>query len=415
MTKWINDIFYPKRRPYRCPTVKLGVEVLEGRTVPSTLWTDGSGDHEESNKANWSDGLPNALSAALFDPSQPHGSDDWIEWNETILCDGIIVQNEYLNSFTMADGVTISTSGNFSVSNNSSVNLSAVSNSPMIKLINGAAVTVASDCFLTLQNNGQTGGVTFFQGDTQPAGEILNNSGEVDYVGSASAQGSILDNIKIPVLNNGLFIVDGGLSAGSATPLTPGQGVGSSLLVWGSDAKTGNVSWYQNNANAVTNLKGDVILGCQLGYTQTSGILESGDSQTENLTVVNNGVYGTVNINGGKVQANPNQVGTPYGILDIYAKTVNLAGEIDEAAAGDMSASDLIHMNGVSDETLNCEAGARLDLSTIGQPVVGKANRPVLQFGSIKGQGNLQVNIVTPGLKWKFNPIVNPTEIDVYT
>lgn len=414
---------FPKRRPYRRPTVKLGVERLEERDCPSALWVDTDKNNKESDANNWFDTtkgvngvLPSATVAALFDPTatngqgQVIGSSDNITWDLPITCHGIIVRNGYQGSFTMSANQAVTTNANFSIDGKSTVTFLGANNTPMT-LTNGADVTVAAGGKLVLNDQDITAGVTFFKaGDANP--EILSNAGTVNYIGHANLNTRIQDYILIPIANSGTFNVYGG--NGGQPPTIPdagGQSLGSQLNVKGSNVDTDNVTWYQEGAAAVTALSGNVYLSLQMGYTQTDGILKT-DNFTETLEANNNGAYGTINIQGGKVQVDPGDK-TGYAVFNIMAQTMKLAGEIDETVSGDLTGGDKIDMSGVPSSTLSCVTGSKVVLSENGDIKGGIGGLFILQTGTGGITGTLSLNNAPPGMEMYLDPENAPTSIRV--
>lgn len=376
--------------------IKPWLEVLLDRIVPSTTWTNGDGNFNASDPGNWSSGLPSATSQAVFDGNTTRVScvfDYYLPGHE-LTCNGILVENGYNGVWEVQANTTLSSNATVEIQKGTQINLKIDQGGNPMKLTNGASIKVDAGGVLAMNSNGF--GTTFIQGDGK-AGEILSNSGSVSYIGKA-ATSLVLDQIKIPVLNEGTFSIDGGYRGTMGT-------VGSQLNVSGTVNGTNKkVSWYQDTAAAQTNLSGGASLNALSGYTQKDGLLETLDSYKATLIVYNNG-WGTVNIDGGKVAIDPNSNPFVYGSLQFDANTVNCSGEIDiKVNTTDNKTADTITMGGMGsgNGVLNFQTGASFVVLPSGTPqkAQGKWGAVLTAAGGITGWGNVTVKnnntIVTP-------------------
>lgn len=388
-----------KRKPHR---TLLRLEELERRLVPApnlTTWTDADSTHLASHPGNWTNGVPNSTTQAILDGNV---TKDGITFDQQVTCDGILVRNAYIGAITIL--AATSSNATVEIQSNSTPSLitrTGSGNTPL-NLTNGAALQVDSGAGLYLDDNNINNASTFVTGDGM-AGEILNNSGSVVYKGYTTNH----DYLKIPVLNNGSFTLLGS-AYGDGT-----DSVGSTLEVTGSDALTGNVSWYQNATGTSTSLQGNVRLQADAGYTQNAGTLVTvaGTGNSLPYSYLSSGtgvggIYLDLNINGGTVQFTSQGKQTLYSTLYIYAENVNVAGEIDVRIDGQNppTADRLIlsHMG----STMTFKPGAKFVVNPVGQVLANKTWGNVLTApGGLKDTNNLTtvgngttVNVNSPNI-----------------
>ena len=366
----------------------------------------GSGTHPANAPGN----TAGETDTIYFDGTAGKGGNQNCTWNYTPTYNLAFVsfQNGWTQTVTFQDKDGFSVSATTSVvtgdsqptlTPNGSSGTNAVA---AITLKGGWGFHVTSGSTLFLQ--GYSSGDAIFLAGDGTAGEYLDNSGTVTYLGVGALT---TDYLKIPVLNDGgVFNIKGNGSTGS----------GSALQVSGTDADTNNVSLDQTSS-AQTNISGGGTLWCYNDYTMASGVLQTKDAYTDILMVGTSGsspVDGTVTLTGGTVKINPGT--NVYGTLQIVGTTSTNAPTLNvgtvqlmfkvNMTTGSNQCDQLIVGKPTGTGKVNFGYGS----TTTGVFIMAQGTTttghhwPVIYFGTVTGTSN--VAFAGPGTpNWKTNDL----------
>jgi hypothetical protein len=437
-------------RPKPRPAFKPQLEELEERwlldaTTDTLMWKPVLGGNTlASNAANWYDenqGKPGVIAPTATNPIEFDGSvaNTVITWDQNFTVNLIALQNKYTAQMTLNTGVVLS-AGSINGQSTSSLNVAynAPSSTMAIRLggtsqlsnlnlsgqdgtfeISGGTMTLGassnkSDSTIevydgtilnlgsgaSLQmlqgakldiNQGATLNVNGIRGGTAlsndgSAGAILASAGTVNINGTS---GGPLITLAIPVLNNGVFNVNGGGSSLQA---------GSPVEINGQDNLTNNSDLDMTGGQV--NLSGATTLALDHSYTQTAGTLETTDSLAETFFIGNNGVLGNATVSGGNIKMG---TASTYGELDVTCAAFNMSGEYDPKVNG--------ATNGQQDKLvfklgfLNNQNGSTISVTLVGQKPAQGNVYTVVQ-GSTKPLQNF-TNTNLAGLTLNANQLAN--------
>jgi hypothetical protein len=379
----------PKRKPRR---ILLRLEDLEGRIVPaSTTWSPQGGSTDGTDKANYTNGLPNQTNELVLDGSVSKAN-ILFKANLPTSIASIQVINGYQGTLTFSGG-TLTTLKENDGSGNCTLTISAADNSGGVILSNNNDFVVKSGGNLKLVDSGAAAGGTFLSAqDTGngTVGDYLNNQGTVTWTGTAVASGknakAIIDTMGVPVLNNtGTFKVDGG-TKGNTTM------VGGILFVTGQDpTNTNDVSFY--NKGGALAFSNDAELDALDNFYQSAGSItsddtgkgETGGQECALVTGQLDGKGGDINIAGGSVTVD--SASASLGTLKFLSAAVEFNGVLDVSGlktGGNSTQADLLDCSG---DAVTLGTNSYLNVGTKGSQGLGTGNRwTVMMYASISGE-----------------------------
>jgi hypothetical protein len=370
-------------RPKPCPSFKPMLEGLEERWCPSTIWNPAAGIQDGNNAANYTNGLPSANNPLILDGSNPAYNQP-ITFSAPLNIGSLTVQNGYANTLQINNNATLTTTAAGGSLVNSGCSLTILSaDSSGFKLTNSGNFEINSGGALKLQDapNAPLGGTFFAAGDED--GEAVVNFGTVTWTGTPGDQTHLgkLDEINVPVMNEGTFNANGGTGSGT---IYPGR-----LYISGQWPSSGASFVQAVGSFNLTNLA-DVTVAS--GYYQVSGSLTSDATPATTVSgyfdrlKAGVGANGDINIHGGTVvvDGNPNSVGT----LQFAADTVEIAGEIQVSGetlkGGNSKLCDVLDCGNATvtwEPQYGGDAGT-IDISTTGSAPLGTGNQwVVMKYG----------------------------------